>query len=370
MDRRFHWKLPALVLCALAFTVTLGASAGPGNGATSVSHAATASCSVSGKGKNAAIRVGLVVDSGGLGDKSFNDAAWHGLQSAAATLGVTAKCLVPNAGGSNRQDLLTLLASTGFNPVIANGFNFESSIAAVAKQFPSTSFAIVSDNTDFHLPNVVSLGFSDAQYTFLSGVVAALKSKTHRVGFIGGVQLPALVTYAAGFQAGACYASQTFLHRQTAVFTKFLTQPPDFSGFNAPDLAKQAAQGLIDQKVDVIDHSSGGSGIGVFQAASQNRGVWAIGDVADQYVTVGAPLNRVIISSQVARLDVAVSAYVKSWVAGKRPSGLKFFNLRNGGETMATSGGKIDAILPQLKQATRAVVTGKLKLPTTPQPCS
>jgi len=331
--------------------------------------AASGSCALEGSGANKDVKVGLVLDTGGLGDKSFNDAAYRGLKDAHDKLGVTTKCLEPNVGGTNRQDLLVLLASQGYNPVLGNGFAFQDAVTKAAKQFPGTTFVNIAQNVDLKQPNAISLGFDSPQVMFLAGVAAELKTKTGKLGYIGGVQVPELESYGGGFAAGACYASANFTHTPVSVVSKYLTQPPDFSGFRAPDLAKQAAQGMIDNGVDVIFHAAGGSGVGLFQAAADKPGTYAIGIDSDQYETVGAPLNKVIMTSTMARQDLAVLKLVQSYLAGDKKPGVRMFNLQNNGLLLATSGGMIDSYADQLAQAKADIIAGKVKIPPTPKPC-
>jgi basic membrane protein A and related proteins len=327
-------------------------------------------CALEGSGENAGTRVGLVLDTGGLGDKSFNDAAYRGLKQAHDELGVTTKCLEPNVGGTNRQDLLALLASQGYNPVLGNGFAFQDAVTKAARQFPNTTFVNIAQNVDLRQPNAISLGFDSPQVMFLAGVAAALKSRTGKLGYIGGVQVPELEGYGGGFAAGACYASDKYTHKPVTVSSKYLTQPPDFTGFRAPDLARQASQGMIDNGIDVIFHAAGGSGIGLFQAAAAKPGTLAIGIDSDQYETVGPPLNRVIMTSTMARQDLAVFRLVQSFLDGDKTPGVRMFNLENDGLLLATSGGMIDDYARQLAQARADIIAGKVRIPATPQACS
>ena len=355
-------------LAALAVTAALSISAcggsdsnsSPGGAAGSTQPGGTVSSSggSGGGGDHKDIKVGLVFDLGGKGDKSFNDSADAGLNKAANDFGVTVKELTPNAGGTNREELLTLLASQGYNPVIAVGFSFDASVKKIAAKYPDTNFAIIDDVVD--LPNVASLVFAAEQSSFLVGAAAALKSKTHHVGFIGGVNVPLLQTFQAGFDAGAKHVDPS-----VKVDDKYLTTPPDFSGFNAPDKGKEAALGMYNANADVVYAAAGGSGTGVFEAA-KSTGNFAIGVDSDQYQSADPSVKGVIITSALKRVDVAVYDFVQDFVNGKKDTGTKQFDLSNNGVGISFTGGKIDDIKSKLDDLKQQIVSGTIKVPTKP----
>ncbi|MGC8717451.1 MAG: BMP family lipoprotein, partial [bacterium] len=144
------------------------------------------------------IKVGVVYDVGGRGDKSFNDAAYKGLQDAIKKLGVEGKDVEPGAGGANREELLRLLAEQGYDLVIGVGFLFTDALTKVAKEFPNTKFAIV-DGVVEGLPNVRSLTFTEHEGSFLVGAIAGLMTKTNKVGFVGGMDMDLIHKFEAGY---------------------------------------------------------------------------------------------------------------------------------------------------------------------------
>jgi basic membrane protein A len=330
------------------------ASAAPSSGTPSTS--ASTAPSVAPVKSNA--KVGLVFDIGGKGDKSFNDAADAGLTKAVKDMGVTEKELQPNAGGTDREQLLKLLASQGYNPVIAVGFSFDAAVNKIAKAYPKTSFAIIDDVVN--LPNVASLTFSANESSYLVGAAAALKSKTGQVGFIGGVDVPLLQAFQAGFDAGAKHVNPSI-----KIDDAYLTEPPDFSGFNAPDKAKESAKGMYDKGADVIYAAAGGSGAGVFLAAKA-AGKFAIGVDSDQVLTAGASVKSVIITSALKRVDVAVYDFIKDFAAGKKDKGVQVFDLKNDGVGYSTSGGQVDDIKAQLDAIKADIISGKITVPSKP----
>jgi basic membrane protein A len=350
----------ATTAAATAAAATTGAAAsssgGTASSAPATSGAPSATATSAPVKSNA--KVGLVFDIGGKGDKSFNDAADAGLMKAVTDMGITEKELAPNAGGTDREQLLKLLASQGYNPVIAVGFSFDAAVTKIAKAYPKTSFAIIDDVVP--LKNVASLTFSANESSYLVGAVAALKSKTGSVGFIGGVDVPLLQAFQAGFDAGAKHVNPAI-----KVQDAYLTEPPDFGGFNAPDKAKVSAKGMYDKGADVIYAAAGGSGAGVFLAAKA-AGKFAIGVDSDQVLTADAAVKSVILTSALKRVDTAVYLFIKDFAAGKKDSGTQVFDLKNDGVGYSTTGGLVDDIKTQLDAIKADIISGKIKVPTKP----
>ncbi len=305
-------------------------------------------------------KVGLAYDVGGRGDKSFNDSAVAGLDKAKAEFGFESEELSPNASGSDRGDNLRQLAEDGFNPVIAVGFAYAESLMAVATDFPDTTFLIVDDSS-VKAANVKALLFAEEQGSFLVGAAAALKSKKGNVGYIGGVEVPLLKKFEAGFVAGAKAVKPDI---KTQV--KYLSQPPDFSGFGSPDKGKETANGMYDAGADVIYAAAGGSGIGVFQAALAKKAL-AIGVDSDQYESVGDPtLQPVILTSMLKRVDVAVYESLKKFLADEQIPAETVFDLSTDGVGYSTSGGAVDDISAQLEELKAKIISGEIKVPTAP----
>lgn len=323
------------------------------------------------------VKVGLAYDIGGRGDKSFNDAAAAGLDLAKKKLGITFKEVSATAGGaeSEREDKLRLLAKAGYNPIIAVGFLYAGSVGKVAAEYPKTTFAIIDDSS-VALPNVSSLVFAEEQGSYLAGVAAALASKTGKIGYIGGVRIPLLQKFEAGFVAGVKATKKS-----ATVDVKYVTEPPDFGGFNDPAKAKVISNGMIDAGVDVIYAAAGGSGKGLFQAAvdsaAAGKKVWTIGVDSDQYLTASAAEKKNMLTSMLKRVDVAVYDAIYQFTKGKKLSfdigagaGIqgKRYNLKNNGVGLSRSGKYLEklSLLGKVEAATNAIKTGKIKVPSVP----
>ena len=356
-------------LAAVLIALTLLAAACGGDDATTTTTTAAPTATTSDAGDSADtsaepaepmtdIRVGLAYDIGGRGDGSFNDAAAAGLDRAETELGVETAESSANEDGTNREEMLALHSEEGANLVIGVGFLFDEPMNKVASEYPETNFAIVDSVVD--QPNVAGLIFAEEQGSFLVGVAAALKTGTNRIGFLGGVDIPLIHAFEAGFQAGVAAVNPSIV-----IDSQYLTQSPDFSGFNDPAAGRVASQSMYEDGADIIYHAAGGSGNGTFQAAkeySESSGgkVWAIGVDSDQYNTADEELRPYILTSMLKRVDVAVYNTIKAVQDGMFSSGPQRFDLSVDGVGYSTSGDFIDDIVPQLEEWKSRIVSGEI----------
>ena len=322
----------------------------------------TGSSASSGSGKSGGdLKIGLAYDTGGRGDRSFNDSAYAGVQAAVKDHGGKLSELTPNADASNRADLLTQLADQGYNPIIAVGFAYGADFAKVAAQYPDTSFAIVDSSVAAAgLKNATGLLFAANEGSYLAGVAAALKSTTGHIGFVGGVDTGLIHNFQVGYEAGAKAAKPGI-----KVDTQYISPEGDFSGFSDPAKGQIVAQGMYDAGADIVFQVAGGSGLGVFQAAAASN-KRAIGVDSDQYKTVDDPkLQAVIMTSMLKRVDNSVQAYIDDFVDGGVTGGKDVVSdLKTDGVGLATTGGFIDDIKTQIDDAKKKIIDGSIKVPT------
>jgi basic membrane protein A len=320
-----------------------------------------------GSGGGSDLKIGLAYDTGGRGDKSFNDSAYAGVEAAIQDLGGEVQEFSPNADASNRAEGLANLAEQGYNPVIAVGFAYDDTMAGVAADFPETTFAQVDGSVT--LPdgsskgdNVTGLLFSEEQGSFLAGVAAALKAQTDHIGFIGGVVTPLIQKFEAGYVAGA-----KAVNPDIRVDVQYVTPAGDFSGFNLPDRAEDLADVMYSDGAEIIYHAAGGSGTGVF-AAAVTAGKRAIGVDSDQYNTVDDPAQQaVIMTSMLKRVDNAVEAFINAYAEGTAEGGTDVVNdLSTEGVGLAESGGYIEDIQDQIDDYRQQIIDGDITVPTTP----
>ena len=305
------------------------------------------------------VKVGLAYDVGGRGDQSFNDAAAAGLDKAKDEYKVESQESEASDGEpeSAREERLIQMAEAGYNPVVAVGFAYAPAITKVAPQFPDTQFGLI-DSEDAKGDNIANLVFTEHEGSFLVGVAAALKTKTKNVGFVGGVNVPLIKKFEAGYMAGVKAVDPTIKVQST-----YLTQPPDFSGFGDPAKGRTAAEGMFDGGADVVYHAAGGSGLGVFQAAKAAKGL-GIGVDSDQYNTVPDDLKPVVMTSMLKKVDVAVFDYIKSFVDGETQSGPVVFDLEAGGVDYSKTGGQVDDIADQLDEYKEKIISGEITVPS------
>ena len=307
------------------------------------------------------LKVGMAYDVGGRGDQSFNDAAAVGLDKAKAELGAVTKeaTAVNSEPESAREERLQQLIDAGYTNVIAVGFAYAPAVKKVAAANADVKFALI-DSTDAAGPNIENLSFAEQQGSFLVGAAAALKSKTGNVGFVGGVNTDLIKKFEAGYTAGAKAVNPAI-----KVQVKYLTQPPDFSGFGDPAKGKTAAEGMYQQGADVVYAAAGGSGGGVFTAAAA-AGKMAIGVDSDQALTAPAAVKDVIITSMLKKVDVATFDFIKALTEGKFTAGTKIYDLKAGGVGYSITGGKIDDIKSKLDDFKAQIIDGKIVVPTKP----
>ncbi|GIH97410.1 BMP family protein [Planobispora siamensis] len=308
------------------------------------------------------VRVGLAFDQGGRGDKSFNDAAAAGLDRAKKELEVDGvEVTLSEETEEERATKLRELAKAGRNPVIAVGFLYAKAVQTVAAEFPDTTFAIVDDDS-FSAPNVVSLVFAEEQGSYLVGAAAAMKSQSGRIGFIGGVRMPLLQKFEAGFTAGARKARPG-----VRVSVDYLSTPPDFSGFGVPDKAKKIAERMLADGVDVVYTAAGASGAGSLQAVAARKGTWAIGVDSDQYQTAEPGVRDSILSSMIKRVDNAVFQEIQAFIKGDRAGGVKRFDLKTDGVGYSVSNAKaVSEVQRKVDSIRQQILDGAVTVPTKP----
>ncbi len=308
-------------------------------------------------GANARIRVGLVFDVGGRGDKSFNDAAYAGILRAQKELGVTVELLEPTTS-EDREAAMRLFAARGFDLVVGVGFIFSSDVDRVAGDFPRVHFACVdyAPPPGGTPPNVAGLAFREEEGSYLVGGVAGLMSKTHHVGFVGGMRGPLIRKFEVGYEAGVKATCP-----ECVVHSAYIGTSPD--AFKDPAKGKALAIAQIGAGADVLYHASGASGHGVFEAA-HDAGRLAIGVDADQY----AEMPDTVVTSMVKRADVSVFDTVVAVVEGHFESGMRVFGVKDGAIDYVHEGPH-GALLPRdvvarVEELRADVASGRVKVPS------
>ncbi|EFF92747.1 MULTISPECIES: BMP family lipoprotein [Streptomyces] len=352
MRRVAKLSAACIASAALALTATACGSTSSDNDSSS------SSSSDGGKG----VKIGLAYDVGGRGDRSFNDSAARGADKAEKEFGGSVKELTAKTSDTeaDREQRLSDLADAGYNPIVAIGYAYAPSLTKVAAKYPKTTFGIVDSVVNGK--NVDSITFTEEQGSYLAGVAAALKTKKDHVGFIGGVDVPLIKKFEAGYVQGVKDTNP-----KIKVDTQYLSHGSDTSGFASPDKGKEAAQGMLDKGADVIYSAAGSSGNGAIEAVSGVKGAWAIGVDSDQYNVPGlAKYKNSILTSVVKNVDVGVYDLIKSVHDGKPVTGNSVYSLAKEGVSLSTSGGFLTDIQSKLDAAKKKIVDGSIKVKTTP----
>ncbi|MER5942188.1 BMP family ABC transporter substrate-binding protein [Streptomyces sp. uw30] len=321
------------------------------------------STSASSESKGGNKGLAIAYDVGGKGDQSFNDAAYAGLEQAKKEFGYDTADVEPTEGetDADKEQRLASLAKQGYNPVIGVGYAYAAAVKGAAEKFPDTTFGIVDDST-VESKNVADLVFSEEQASYLAGVAAAKSTKTNTVGFVGGVDIPLIHKFQAGFEQGVKDTNP-----QAKVLTQYLTQTAEEGGFSSPDKGKTAAEGQIEKKADVVYAAAGLSGQGVIEAAAANK-VWAIGVDSDQYNQEAlAKYKDYILTSAMKDVAKAVHSLAKSVKDGKPGTGIVRGDLKTGEVSLSNSNPKFadNAELQEaIKTAKEKIVSGEIKVAT------
>jgi basic membrane protein A len=321
-------KLP-LSLASASFAVLLGISAA-----------------------NAAdIKPAVVFDIGGKFDKSFNEGVYNGAEKfKTETKQTYAEFEVTNE--TQFEQAHRRFAQRGQDPIVGVGFNQANPVEKVAKEFPKVRFTIIDGIVK--LPNVQSVLFKEHEGSFLVGLLAAMASKTGKVGFIGGMDIPLIRKFACGYEQGVKFANA-----KAEVIQNMTGTTP--SAWNDPARGGELAKGQFDRGVDVIYAAAGATGNGVMQTA-KDRGKLAIGvDSNQNHLHPGT-----ILTSMVKRVDLATYNSFKTAMDGKWEAGVSVLGLKEGGVDWALDQHNEKLISPEMKtkveQAKADIISGKIKV--------
>jgi len=288
----------------------------------------------------------VIFDMGGKFDKSFNQAGYQGAEQWKKETG-KAYLEFEISNDTQRVQAIRRMAERGASPIISIGFAQASALQQVAKDFPKTQFAIIDAKVD--LPNVQSLLFKEHEGSYVVGAMAAMVSKTGKVGFVGGMDIPLIRKFQCGYEQGA-----KATNAKIEVFSNMTGTTS--SSWNDPTRGGELAKAQFAKGSDVVFAAAGGTGVGVYQAA-KDAGKLAIGvDSNQNHLQPGTMLT-----SMVKRVDVAVYNVLKAWKPGVSVLGLK-----EGGVDYAVDDNNAKLLNPALKAKVDAVkadiIAGKVKV--------
>jgi len=369
------WRARLLVLVAIMSIVAAACGGDEGGDETGATGGATSATGGTGGAAecNQDLSVGVAFDVGGLGDKSFNDAANAGLQQAIAD-GLVCEENVQvneaNATGSDRDQNVQALADAGFNLIVGVGFAFSPGINTIAPDYADTNFMIVDGyatcgticgltNDADAIPNVADYTFKEQEGSFLVGAAAALKCGCDTIGFLGGQTGPLIEKFQAGYEAGAAAVTPDI-----TVLVEYIGD--DVAAFNDPVKGEALSRAMYDDGAEIVYHASGASGAGLFNAAV-SAGKLAIGVDSDQYLTASPEQQPLILTSMLKRVDTAVYNAIEASGAGTF-GGSFVFGMAESGVDYATSNPDelTSDITAQLDEFKQQIIDGTIVVPETP----
>lgn len=306
----------------------------------------------------------MVTDVGGVDDKSFNQSAWEGIEAFGKENG-----LEKGDGGydylqsTSDADYITNinnLVRRDFDVVYGIGFLMEEPIKTIAAQQKDAQLAIIDSIVD--APNVASVMFKEQEGSFLAGVAAALMSESKQIGFVGGMEIPVIERFEAGFLEGV-----------KAVDPSIKVDVQYTGKFDDAALGKTTANRMYSSGVDIIFHAAGGTGNGVFAEAKErktkdaNANVWVIGVDSDQYEEGAVGDTNVTLTSMLKKVGTAVQNIAKDAMAGNFPGGTTVtYGLAEEGVGLADSRGAIpQEVLDQIDEFTKKIADGEIVVPET-----
>ncbi|WP_028609598.1 BMP family lipoprotein [Paenibacillus harenae] len=299
-------------------------------------------------------RIGMVTDVGGVNDKSFNQSAWEALEKVKAETGAQIKVL-ESKGDADMEPNLNSFVKEGFDLTWGIGFLFFDALTKVAAENPDSKLAVI--DSVIEAPNVASVTFAEHEGSYLVGVVAGLMTKTNKIGFVGGLEIPVIKKFEAGFKAGI------------AAVNPDAKLEINYTGdFGKPDLGKLAAATMYDAGVDIIFHAAGGTGNGVFNEATTRKkngdAIWVIGVDKDQSLEFG---DEVTLTSMMKGVDTAVHKVSKDLIAGNWAGGTtQELGLKDDAVGLPeTSSKNVPAdVLAKVEEYKQKIVSGEIKVPT------
>ena len=293
----------------------------------------------------------IVFDMGGKFDKSFNQAAFSGAERFMKSSGVKYRQFEVTSPAQREQAIRTM-ATRGATIVVGVGFAQAAGIEKVAKEYPDKHFAIIDMVVD--LPNVRSVVFREHEGSFLVGMAAAMASKTGKIGFVGGMDIPLIRNFGAGYVEGAKYVNPNVV-----VYQNMTGTTP--AAWNNPGKGAELARSQFGRGADVVYAAAGGTGVGVYQAAA-DEGKLAIGvDDNQNYMHPGTMLT-----SMIKRVDVAVENAFQDEMDGKFTAGILSLGVAEDGVGWTLDEHNRNLITPameaRIEQARKDIISGKIKV--------
>ncbi|QPQ33149.1 BMP family ABC transporter substrate-binding protein [Lysinibacillus sp. JNUCC 51] len=290
-------------------------------------------------------KIGILLSDAGLGDESFNDSAFKGLEKARDELGILFD--YKEAPDGNYEEKLEELVAEKYNIIIGLGFSVQEALEKTAKKYPDQQFVLIDGQSD--VANITSITFKEQEGSFLLGMVAAMTSKTGKIGFIGGADVPVIHHFENGFIEGAKYYNPNI-----EIISEYA------GSFDDTDAGAAIAERYIKNKVDFIYHAAGFTGFGAIKKAEE-MGIYAAGVDIDQFYIA----EKTVVTSMLKNVDQAVFKMAKTLdEEGKIPEKSLSFGLADNGVGLADI--RVINFTPEqqaaLEKAKEDIVSGKIKV--------
>jgi basic membrane protein A and related proteins len=297
------------------------------------------------------VKPAVVYDLGGKFDKSFNEGVFNGATKFKTETGVDFRDLEIQSD-AQREQVLRKFAKDGFSPIMTVGFAWATALGKVAEEFPQTKFAIIDSVVD--KPNVQSIVFKEHEGSFLVGVLAAKTSKTGKVGFVGGMDIPLISKFGCGYAQGVKY-----VNGKDEVFANMTGT--DFHAWNDPVKGGELAKSQIDRGADIVYAAAGATGQGVLKAAA-DAGKLGIGVDSDQDNLFPGK----VLTSMLKHVDVATYKSFMDAKNGVWKPGVLALGLKDGGVDYAVDEWNKSVLTPEAKAAADAakadIISGKIQV--------
>ncbi len=297
------------------------------------------------------VKPAVIYDIGGKFDKSFNEGVFHGAERFKQETGIDFRDF-EITNDAQREQALRRFAKDGFSPVVAVGFGQASAVEKVAGEYPNTKFAIIDSVVD--KPNVQSIVFKEQEGSFVVGLLAGKASKTGKVGFVGGMDIPLIRKFGCGYVQGVKYANP-----QAEVFQNMTGTTAD--AWRDPVKGGELAKSQIDRGADVIYAAAGATGVGVLRAAA-DAGKLGVGVDSDQ----DGLFPGKVLTSMMKRVDNATFKTFSDAKAGTWKAGVSALGLKENGVGYASDDYNKALLTPELKaaadQAEADIVSGKIQV--------
>ena len=339
-------KLLALLLAA-AMVFSLAACGSSSSSDTGSDESADTEESADTSADGSDFKVGLITDTGGINDESFNQSSWEGLNDAIADFGITANYLESSTESDYATNIATFV-DEGYDLIICVGYMLADACLEAAEANPDIAFAIIDDDT-IDLDNVTCLMFEQGQASYLAGYAAGLTTETNIIGFVLGMATTTMHEFGYGYLAGAIDANPDVTVLQYNV-----------NSFADAATGKADAQAAITNGADVIFHAAGGTGLGAIEACSE-AGIYAIGVDSDQ----SSVAPEVVLTSALKRVDTAVYDTVESLIDGTLEGGVVTYDLSIDGVGIVTPGLLSDEAVEAIEAVKESIISGEIVVPTT-----